>query len=81
ATPSSPGNVVPVRVVAGQEVSEVVIGSSANPGLRDFASAAAMVKGRQASDSVSFDINPSSRDVNGTRKLTPCRHLKIDPCM
>ncbi|MGH3825436.1 MAG: aconitate hydratase [Pseudonocardiaceae bacterium] len=63
ATPSSPGNVVPVREVAGQEVSQVVIGSSANPGLRDYAIAAAMVKGRQASDAVSFDVNPSSREI------------------
>ncbi|MDQ2881598.1 MAG: aconitate hydratase [Actinomycetota bacterium] len=63
AMPSSPGNVVPVREVAGQEVSQVVIGSSANPGLRDYAIAAAMVKGRQACDAVSFDINPSSREI------------------
>ena len=37
ARPSSPGNVVPVREVAGEPVDQVVIGSSANPGLRDFA--------------------------------------------
>src|ERR671918_1436467 len=37
ACPSSPGNVVPVREVAGRDVYQVVIGSSANPGLRDFA--------------------------------------------
>jgi aconitate hydratase len=63
AEPSSPGNVVAVREVAGQEVSQVVIGSSANPGLRDYAIAAAMLKGRQASDAVSFDVNPSSRQT------------------
>src|SRR3954469_10563246 len=40
ARPSSPGDVVPVREVAGAEVSQCVIGSSANPGLRDFAIAA-----------------------------------------
>ena len=33
ATPSSPGNVVPVREVAGEEVFQVVFGSSANPGV------------------------------------------------
>ncbi|EUA09040.1 aconitase family protein [Mycobacterium xenopi 4042] len=32
ARPSSPGNVVPVRDVAGEDVAQVVIGSSANPG-------------------------------------------------
>ena len=47
AKPSSPGNVVPVREVAGEDIAQAVIGSSANPGLRDFAIAAAMVAGRQ----------------------------------
>ncbi|ETA08147.1 MULTISPECIES: aconitate hydratase [Gordonia] len=63
AKPSSPGDVVPVSEVAGEEISQVVIGSSANPGLRDFAIAAAMVAGRQTSSSVSFDINPTSREI------------------
>lgn len=63
ATPTSPGNVVPVREVEGTEISQVVIGSSANPGLRDFAVAAAMARGRQTPDSVSFDVNPTSREI------------------
>lgn len=63
AKPSSPGNVVPVSEVAGEPVSQVVIGSSANPGLRDFAIAAAMVHGRQTSPGVSFDVNPTSREI------------------
>jgi len=63
AKPSSPANVVPVREVAGQEIYQAYIGSSANPGYRDIAIAAAMVKGRQVHDRVSFDINPSSREV------------------
>ena len=63
ARPSSPGNVVRVREVAGEEISQVVIGSSANPGLRDFAIAAAMVAGRQTAPQVSFDINPTSREI------------------
>ncbi len=41
AKPSSPGNVVPVREVAGEEIYQAYIGSSANPGFRDFAVAAA----------------------------------------
>src|SRR3954467_6749848 len=36
---------------------------AANPGYRDFAIAALMVRGRQVHDRVSFDINPSSRQV------------------
>ncbi|WP_106538134.1 aconitate hydratase [Haloactinopolyspora alba] len=63
AKPTSPGNVVPVSEVAGTEIGQAVIGSSANPGLRDFAIAAAMVRGRQSSDAVSFDVNPSSRQI------------------
>jgi len=63
ATPSSPGNVVPVRAMAGTPIGQVVIGSSANPGLRDFAVVAAMVRGRQTSETVSFDVNPSSRET------------------
>ncbi|OBK19348.1 aconitate hydratase [Mycobacterium asiaticum] len=63
AKPSSPGNVVPVREVAGEEIAQAVIGSSANPGLRDFAIAAAMVAGRQTAPQVSFDINPTSREI------------------
>ena len=63
ALPSSPGNVVPVREVAGRPVEQVVIGSSANPGLHDFAVVAAIVKGRQSFPGVSFDVNPSSRQI------------------
>src|SRR6185437_10552215 len=63
AKPTSPGNVVTVREVAGEPVAQVVIGSSANPGLRDFAIAAAMVAGRQTAPDVSFDINPTSREI------------------
>ncbi|NGY65104.1 aconitate hydratase [Lentzea sp. NEAU-D13] len=62
-TPSSPGNVVPVREVAGKEVHQVVIGSSANPGLRDFAVVAAILAGRQAHPQVSVDVNPTSRQI------------------
>jgi len=60
ARPHSPANVVPVREIAGAEVYQTYIGSSANPGFRDFAMSAAMIKGRHAHDRVSFDINPSS---------------------
>jgi aconitate hydratase len=63
AQPSSPDNVVPVREVAGTPVSQVVVGSSANPGLRDYAIVAAMLAGRQTHDAVSVDINPSSREI------------------
>ncbi|GAA4868115.1 aconitate hydratase [Saccharopolyspora cebuensis] len=63
ARPSAPDDVVPVREVAGEPVSQVVVGSSANPGLRDFAVTAAMVRGRQTDAAVSFDVNPTSREI------------------
>ncbi len=63
ACPSSPGNVVPVREVAGREIYQAYVGSSANPGLRDFAVPALMVRGRRVHDRVSFDINPTSRQI------------------
>lgn len=63
ARPGSPGDVVPVREVAGEEVHQVVVGSSANPGLRDFASVAAIVRGRQVPPQVSLDVNPTSRQI------------------
>jgi aconitate hydratase len=63
AMPSSPGNVVPVREVAGQPIYQAYIGSSANPGYRDFAAAAEMVRGKQIDSGVSFDINPTSRQI------------------
>lgn len=63
AMPSSPGNVVPVREVAGQEIVQSYVGSSANPGYRDFAIAAEIVKGKRVHPRVSFDVNPTSRQI------------------
>jgi aconitate hydratase len=63
ALPSSPGNVVPVSQVEGQEIYQSYIGSSANPGYRDFWIASEIVKGRRVHDNVSYDINPTSRQI------------------
>jgi aconitate hydratase len=67
ALPTSPGNVVPVTEVAGKPLAQAYIGSSANPGYRDFAVAAEIVKavGEPTHSKVSFDINPSSRQILG----------------
>ncbi|MES2345455.1 MAG: aconitate hydratase [Chlamydiota bacterium] len=75
ATPSSPGNVVPVANVVGKEVFQTMVGSSANPGLRDFAIAALIVKDKQAHERVSLDIIPSSRQV--LENLTSAGHLEM----
>jgi len=63
AQPSSPGNVVPVREVAGRPIYQAYVGSSANPGYRDFAVVAEIVKGRRVHFQVSFDVNPTSRQI------------------
>lgn len=63
AKPSSPDNVVPVRELAGTPIHQAYIGSSANPGYRDFASVAAIVRGQRVAPGVSLDINPASRQV------------------
>lgn len=63
ACPSSPDNVKTVREVAGRRIYQAMVGSSANPGFRDFAIAALIVDGKQVATGVSFDINPTSRQI------------------
>ncbi|HEX7381753.1 MAG TPA: aconitate hydratase, partial [Nevskiaceae bacterium] len=63
AKPSSPGNVVEVAELAGEPIYQAYIGSSANPGYRDFAITAEMVRGRTAARGISFDVNPTSRGI------------------
>ncbi|MGM0588278.1 MAG: aconitate hydratase [Bacteroidota bacterium] len=63
ALPSSPGNVVPVREVEGKDIYQSYVGSSANPGYRDFWMAGEIVKGKTVHDNVSWDINPTSRQI------------------
>ena len=63
ALPSSPGKVKPVTEVAGKEIFQSYIGSSANPGLRDFAICALMLKNQKIHEKVSYDVNPSTRQV------------------
>jgi aconitate hydratase len=63
ALPSSPGNVVPVSEVEGDDIYQAYIGSSANPGFRDFWITSEIVKGKTANDDVSFDVNPTSRQI------------------
>jgi aconitate hydratase len=63
ACPSSPGNVVPVREVEGREIYQATLGSSANPGPRDFAVPALMCDGESVAPGVSFDVNPTSRRI------------------
>ncbi|MEZ4332534.1 MAG: aconitate hydratase [Myxococcota bacterium] len=63
AMPSSPGRVERVADVAGEPIHQAYVGSSANPGFRDFAMAAEIVRGRAVHERVSFDVNPTSRQM------------------
>jgi aconitate hydratase len=73
AKPTSPGNVVPVRDIEGKPIYQSYVGSSANPGYRDFAIVSKIMEGRQAHDRVSLDVNPTSRQV--LQNLTQDGHL------
>jgi homoaconitase/3-isopropylmalate dehydratase large subunit len=59
---TSGGDVVTVREVSGLTVNQVVLGSSANPGLRDFWIVSEIIRKRDFPE-ISFDVNPSSRQV------------------
>ena len=63
ALPSSPGNVKPVSDIVGEPIYQAYIGSSANPGYRDFAVAAEMIRSSRVHPRVSFDVNPTSRQI------------------
>jgi aconitate hydratase len=63
AKPTSPGNVVRVREVAGITVHQSIVGSSVNSSYRDLMVAAKMLEGRQVHPEVNFHVNPGSRQV------------------
>ena len=63
ACPSSPGNVVPVREVAGIKVDQVIVGSSVNSSFRDLMVVARILEGRHCHPDISLHINPGSRQV------------------
>jgi aconitate hydratase len=63
ACPSSPGNVVAVREVAGIKVDQVIIGSSVNSSFRDLMVVAKILEGRHRHPATSLHINPGSNQV------------------
>jgi aconitate hydratase len=63
AKPSSPGNIVPVREIAGLKVDQAIVGSSVNSSFRDLMIAARMLEGRRVHPDTSFHVNPGSRQV------------------
>jgi len=75
ACPTSPGNVVPVSQVAGKPVHQTMVGSSANPGLRDFAITALILKDKHVHPQVSLDVIPTSRQI--LQNLAHSGHLEM----
>ncbi len=63
AKPSSPGNVVPVREVAGIKVDQAIVGSSVNSSFRDLMVSARILENRSVHPETSFHVNPGSREV------------------
>jgi aconitate hydratase len=63
ACPSSPGNVVTVREVAGRRVHQVIIGSSVNSSFRDLMVVAKIMEGRRRNPGTDLHINPGSKQV------------------
>lgn len=63
ACPSSPGNVVAVREVAGIRVDQVIVGSSVNSSFRDLMVVARIMEGRRSNPGTEFNVNPGSRQV------------------
>src|SRR6266540_1778510 len=66
AQPSSPGNVVPVRAVAGTPVAQVCVGSSVNSGYADLAIVAAALRDRTIADGLVLTVTPGSRQILDT---------------
>ena len=63
AAPHSPGNIVPVRKLAGTKVNQIMIGSCTNSSYRDIRTVALMLKGRHVADDVEVGIACGSRQV------------------
>jgi aconitate hydratase len=63
AKPSSPGNVVPVREVAGTKVQQVCVGSSVNSGYEDLAVVARVLGGKTIGREVFMTVTPGSKQI------------------
>lgn len=63
AKPSSPGNVVPVREVAGLKVQQVCVGSSVNSGYEDLAIVAEVLRDKQVHPDVFMTVTPGSKQI------------------
>jgi aconitate hydratase len=66
AKPASPGNVVPVREVAGTQTVQVCVGSSVNSSYEDLATAAAVLREDIVHPGVEMTVTPGSRQILDT---------------
>ena len=66
AKPSSPGNVVPVREVAGTRTVQVCVGSSVNSSYEDLAAVGAVLRENIVHPSVEMTVTPGSRQILDT---------------
>jgi aconitate hydratase len=66
AKPTSPGNVVPVREVAGTETVQVCVGSSVNSSYEDLAAAAAVLRENVVHPHIEMTVTPGSRQILDT---------------
>ena len=66
ARPSSPGNVVPVREVAGTKTVQVCVGSSVNSSYEDLAIVGHVFKDNIVHPSIEMTVTPGSRQILDT---------------
>jgi aconitate hydratase len=66
AKPHSPGNVVPVREVAGTQTVQVCVGSSVNSSYDDLATVAAVFKDGVVHPTIEMTVTPGSRQILDT---------------
>src|SRR5215207_33284 len=66
AKPSSPGNVVPVREVAGTQTAQVCVGSSVNSSYGDLATVAGVLRENVVLPRIEMTVTPGSRQILDT---------------
>src|SRR5215204_6298390 len=66
AEPSSPGNVVPVREVAGTQTVQVCVGSSVNSSYEDLATVASVLREKIVHPRIEMTVTPGSRQILDT---------------
>ena len=66
AKPTSPGNVVPVREVAGTKTAQVCVGSSVNSSYEDLATVASVLRENIVHPRIEMTVTPGSRQILDT---------------